>query len=145
MMQPTETQKTILKAAARRPNGNIEPLPQHIHAGIRPRVIQGLLNRQWIDAVAGSYAISQAGRSAIGARTTPSVSTAVREGTKQAQLIALLRRPEGASIDDLVAETGWQPHSVRGALSHTLKKRLGLKLTSQREEGQARRYHIQES
>jgi hypothetical protein len=47
-----------------------------------------------------------------------------REGSKQAQLISLLRRPEGASIDELTQATGWQPHSVRGVVSGVLRKKL---------------------
>ena len=55
-----------------------------------------------------------------------------REGTKQAQLIAMLR--EGATIDEMAAATGWQAHTVRGAMAGALKKRLGLTITSGREE-----------
>ena len=46
--------------------------------------------------------------------------------TKQAQLIAMLRRKEGATIAQIVAATGWQPHTVRGAFAGALKKKLGL-------------------
>ena len=55
-----------------------------------------------------------------------------REGTKQARLVAMLR--EGATIDEMVAATGWQPHTVRGAMAGALKKRLGLSITSTKEE-----------
>ena len=51
--------------------------------------------------------------------------------TKLARLIALLRRPRGASLADMVAATGWQAHSVRGALSGALKKKMGLVITSE--------------
>ena len=44
-----------------------------------------------------------------------------REGTKQALLIDMLGRAEGASIDEIVAATGWQPHTVRGAFAGALK------------------------
>ncbi|MFI4935214.1 MAG: DUF3489 domain-containing protein [Caulobacterales bacterium] len=54
---------------------------------------------------------------------------------KLGQLLALLRRPDGASLADLVAETGWQAHSVRGAMSGALKKKLGLAITSEKTEG----------
>ena len=48
-----------------------------------------------------------------------------REGTKQALLVGMLGRAEGATIDEIVAATGWQPHTVRGAFAGALKKRLG--------------------
>jgi uncharacterized protein DUF3489 len=60
-----------------------------------------------------------------------------RDDTKQAQLIAMLRRKEGATIAQIVAATGWQPHTVRGAFAGALKKKLGLTVTSEKvEEGQ---------
>ncbi len=67
-----------------------------------------------------------------------------RPGTKQATLIDLLKRKTGATIDDLVKATGWQPHSVRGAISGTLKKKLGLKVTSEQIKKRGRVYRIVE-
>ena len=69
---------------------------------------------------------------------------AVRQGTKQALLIDLLKRKKGATIDEAVKATGWQPHSVRGAISGTLKKRLGLTVTSEAIDGRSRTYRIVE-
>lgn len=46
--------------------------------------------------------------------------------SKQARMIALMKRPEGATIDELIVLTGWMKHSVRGAISGALKKRVGL-------------------
>jgi hypothetical protein len=54
--------------------------------------------------------------------------------TKQQLLIDLLKRPDGATIDEIVAATEWQSHTARGAMSGSLKKRLGLTITSQKEE-----------
>jgi len=68
---------------------------------------------------------------------------AVRQGTKQALLIGLLKRKRGATIDEAVAATGWQPHSVRGAISGTLKKKLDLTVTSERTDGRGRIYRIE--
>ncbi|CAA9280133.1 MAG: hypothetical protein AVDCRST_MAG93-3135 [uncultured Chloroflexia bacterium] len=65
-----------------------------------------------------------------------------REGTKQAQLIAMLERDEGATIAQIVEATGWLPHTVRGAIAGALKKRLGLEVTSEAEEGRGRVYRI---
>ena len=62
--------------------------------------------------------------------------------TKQAQLIAMLRRVEGATIAQIVEATGWQPHTVRGALAGALKKRLGLEIASEKVEGRGRVYRI---
>ena len=65
--------------------------------------------------------------------------------TSKAQiLIALLKRPKGASIGELSKASHWQAHSVRGFLSGTLKKKQGLTIASTREEGKDRRYHLQE-
>ena len=60
----------------------------------------------------------------------------VRKGSKLASVIALLRRKEGATLDQMVKATGWQPHSVRGAISGSLKKKLGLAVTSSKTDGQ---------
>lgn len=72
--------------------------------------------------------------------TTPPAS--VRPGTKLDLLIDLLRASNGASIDEIVAATGWQAHSVRGAISGTLKKKFGLTVASEKEEGRGRVYRI---
>ncbi len=67
---------------------------------------------------------------------------AVRPGTKQALLIDLLNRKGGATLDEAVAATGWQPHSVRGAISGALKKKLGLPVESKVVEKRGRVYRI---
>jgi DNA-binding MarR family transcriptional regulator len=65
-----------------------------------------------------------------------------RDGTKQATLIAMLRRPEGATIAQIVEATGWQPHTVRGAFAGALKKKLGLEVTSVKAESGERTYRL---
>ena len=60
---------------------------------------------------------------------------AIRTGTKQAQIIELLQRPEGASISEIVEVIGWQAHSARGLISGGLKKKLGLPITSEKIDG----------
>ena len=65
-----------------------------------------------------------------------------REGTKQATLIAMLRAPEGATIEEISAATGWQSHTVRGAMAGALKKKLGLEVTSEKVEGRGRVYRL---
>ena len=65
-----------------------------------------------------------------------------RAGTKQAQIITLLQRPEGAAIAEIVGETGWMPHTVRGMISGALKKKLGLPVTSEKVDGRGTVYKI---
>ncbi len=64
--------------------------------------------------------------------------------SKQAAVIALLRRPEGATIDEVRAATGWQPHTVRGMFSGALKKKLGLAVIPSKEE-RGRVYRVTEA
>ena len=86
---------------------------------------------------------AEAGTDSPAADGAPEAGTAARtrktrEGTKQAQLIAMLRRAEGATIDEIVAAIGWRTHTVRGAFAGALKKRLGLNVTSKKVEGSKR-------
>lgn len=62
--------------------------------------------------------------------------------SKQEQVLALLRRTDGASIEEIMQATDWQQHSVRGFLAGTVKKKLGLTLTSSKVQGEVRRYRI---
>ena len=75
-------------------------------------------------------------RGPVGATSARSGKT--REGTKQVLLIGMLGRVEGATIDEIVAATGWQPHSVRGDFAGALKKRLGLTIESEKVGGRGR-------
>jgi len=65
-----------------------------------------------------------------------------RAGSKLALLIAALRQSSGATIPDIMEVTGWQPHSIRGAMSGALKKKLGLLVVSEVVEGRGRVYRI---
>lgn len=67
---------------------------------------------------------------------------ALRPGTKLALLLDLLRRKEGVTIAEVMKATGWQQHSVRGAISGALKKKLGLAVASDKVEGRGRVYRI---
>ena len=74
----------------------------------------------------------------------PDPQSDAKRPSKQDEVIAILRRPEGATVDEVVGATGWQRRTVRGVFSGTLKKKLGLTLASAKEE-RGRVYRIAES
>ena len=80
------------------------------------------------------------GEEASAGGTAASTAPKMRQGTKQAQLVALLRN--GATINEMAAATGWQSHTVRGAMAGALKKRLGLTIVSAKVEERGRVYRI---
>jgi uncharacterized protein DUF3489 len=90
--------------------------------------------------------ITGAGFTAIGVEpVTPQPDPAKpkpRAGTKQALLIEMLKASDGATIAEITKATNWLPHTVRGAMSGNLKKRLGLSITSEKVEGRGRTYKI---
>jgi hypothetical protein len=72
--------------------------------------------------------------SAIEALPDPEPEADAKRSSKQDAVIAMLRRPEGATVDEVASATGWQRHTVRGVFSGALKKKLGLILASAEEE-----------
>jgi hypothetical protein len=65
-----------------------------------------------------------------------------RANSKQAQLIEMLKSPDGATIDEIVKKLKWQPHTVRCALAGALKKRLGLNVQSEKVDQRGRVYRL---
>jgi len=78
--------------------------------------------------------------------TAPTTPTArkPRTDTKQAQMIAMLQKTEGATIEEMATELGWQRHTVRGAMAGALKKKLGLEITSEKIDQRGRVYRTQD-
>lgn len=167
----TATQTTILKTAAARPDGNIEPLPTNLRGGARAKVIEGLLARDLISKFQHpdhvEYYLTNAAYAAVGRKRKipapvtpdPEIEAAVsvaeakwaqdklvkprtRENSKQATVIQMLQRPEGATVQQICETTGWQAHTVRGAFAGALKKKLGLNIVSEKVEGRERVYRI---
>jgi Protein of unknown function (DUF3489) len=135
----TETQKSILIAAAERPDRRIDWFPDGVKGGARAKVLASLQSKGLITTNGDQPVISEAGLAALGlppAQIAPPDAPKprkVRENTKHATVIALLQRPEGATLEQLIAATGWEKHSIRGALS-LLGKRQGLVIVSEKTE-----------
>ena len=73
-------------------------------------------------------------------RKAKAATGAVREGSKKASVLALLQRPGGATLKEIMAATEWQAHSVRGFISGSLGKKMGIKVESSRREDGERVY-----
>jgi hypothetical protein len=69
-------------------------------------------------------------------------AASARDGSKTAKVLDLLKRPDGATLKELMKATGWQPHSVRGFLSGTIGKKMGLTVTSTKGEDGERTYSV---
>ena len=150
----SNTQYDILERAIDQHGGRIVWFPDNVKGGARQKVIQGLSNKALISrgtnddwfVTAETYAAL--GRDLPAALATPSSPEVVvgrprgRANSKQAEVIRMLQRPEGATITQVCAVTGWLAHTVRGTFAGTFKKRLGLNLTSDKTDGGERTYRI---
>ncbi|MGH6811347.1 MAG: DUF3489 domain-containing protein [Candidatus Binatus sp.] len=99
------------------------------------------------DAAFAALGIEPSPAAADAHDTEPALSlpATVRRGradTKQAQLVAMLKRRKGASIEEIGEKFGWQAHTVRGAIAGALKKKLGLDVISEKIERRGRVYRI---
>ena len=152
--QLTPAQHAILSYAHQHTDGKIVWFPENIKGGARNKVLAGLVNRALITTDQTDCFIAAEGYDALGVpRKAPVSAEAIdaviesamprtRDNSKQAQVIAMLKRPEGATIAQICAATGWQAHTVRGTFAGAFKKKLGLEITSSKEQGSERIYTI---
>lgn len=166
-IQLSQAQTVILSTACARDDGAIFPVTANLKGGAVGNVCKSLLKQGLIKEVAATdldtvwrhddergpitlqvtplayitlgIADGQADTVPTEAPVSPSQR---RKGTKQETLIEMLQAEGGATIEEIVAATGWQPHSARGAISGVLKKRLGLIITSEKIEGRGRVYSL---
>ncbi len=94
-----------------------------------------------IEASHGDDPEIEAAVTAIDVKAHAEAKPRTRDNSKQAQVVAMLKRPEGATIPQVMAMTGWQAHTVRGTFAGAFKKKLGLVITSEKPEGGDRVYH----
>jgi hypothetical protein len=170
MTKLTDTQTVILNKASQRDGLLALPLPDNLRGAAAAKVVRAMLAEGFLEEVEANMHKAEpvwretgdghgvtlvatvAGLAAIGIESedantatkkdpAPKVRTP-REGTKQAKLIAMLRAPDGATIAEIMAATGWQSHTVRGAMAGALKKRLGLAVTSEKVEARGRVYAL---
>jgi len=91
---------------------------------------------------------AKAGTKATAAKKVPKApkgarkATGARDGSKAATILDLLKRKDGATLKELMKVSGWQPHSVRGFLSGTVGKKMGLTVTSVKGEDGERTYSV---
>ena len=168
----TNTQRQVLEHAAEQPDGRLGWFPDHVQGGARKKVIEGLWKKALITDIGPDWFIAPEGYDALGrvpvalptTHPDPEVEAALvateaqwvaekqattakprsRESSKQATVIAMLKRPEGATIAQICAFTGWLSHTVRGTFAGAFKKKLGLTITSAKADGGQRVYRVEE-
>ena len=157
MIKLSPAQSLLLRTAARRADGRVIP-PDTLRGGARAKVLTVLLQRGWIEPGDGGHLLTDTGYAAIGQQrpmppddVQPMDATddfqllegiPIRPGTKLAALVRSLRRPQGATSLQLMLATGWQPHTVRGAISGMLRKKLGLNVVLAHNDSGERVYRV---
>ena len=157
LLKLSPAQSLLLRTAARRPDGRVIP-PDTLRGGARVKVLTSMLKRGWIEPADGGHVMTDAGYAAIGQQrpmppdeVQPMDATddlqllegiPIRPGTKIAALVMALRRPQGATSLQLMLTTGWQPHTVRGAISGMLRKKLGLNVVLTHNDSGERVYRV---
>ena len=166
--QLTLSQHSVLAYAIHNTSGKIDWFPDNIKGGARKKVLDGLFNRALITTDGTNWFVAAEGYDAMGcarpalapleadpeieaavtaAEATWAQETAVakprtRENSKQASVIQMLQRPEGATVQQICETTGWQAHTVRGTFAGAFKRKLGLTIVSDKAPGGERIYRI---
>lgn len=168
--QLTPAQHAILAYAIEHTSGKIDWFPDNIKGGARKKVLDGLFNRalittdgtDWFVAAEGYDALGRARPAPAPMEADPEIEAAVtaaeatwtqdttqeptkprtRENSKQAEVIRMLQRAEGATVRQICEATGWLDKTVRGTFAGAFKKKLGLTIISDKTQGCERVYRI---
>jgi len=169
--QLTPAQHAILAKAINTSAGKIDWFPDNLKGGARKKVLEGMFNRALITPDGESWRVAAEGYDALGMKRPelPQPTSTIedeldkiitnaeakwqqedkakpaprtRDNSKQAEVIRMLQRPEGATINQICTDTGWQAHTVRGTFAGAFKKKLGLTITSDKAQGGERIYRI---
>ena len=174
-IQLSDAQAVILSTACAREDGAVFPVTTGLKGGAVGNVCKSLLKHRLIEEIPATdlntvYRHDEE-RGPVTLRATPLAYTALgitddpdtqdddtsepetatpqpvrrRSGTKQEALIAMLSAEGGATIDEIVAALDWRSHTIRGAMSGALKKKLGLTITSEKVADRGRVYKIEPS
>lgn len=165
----TPAQHAILDKAIHHSGGRIDWFPDNIKGGARKKVLDGLFKRALITTDGSNWFAAAEAYDALGLprpgnpKPLPELDKELdeaiteaesrwqqeakpaprtRPNSKQAEVLRMLQRPEGASIRQMCEATGWQAHTVRGALAGTFKKKLGLNISSDKPQGGERVYRV---
>ena len=154
------TQQSLIKVAAGCDDRAIR-WPANLRGGARTKIIAALVEAGFAKNQNGTLVVTDTGMRAVGIEPKPATKAPgnrktkparrakaegaprkARSDSKQARLIEMLKREKGATIDEIVKAFAWQAHTVRGVIAGALKKKLGLKVTSEKDESRGRVYKI---
>ncbi len=150
-IQLNTLQHQVLQHAAFHTYGKLVWFPDSLKGFAKNRIIDSLFKHALITTDGDDWLVTVAGYELleITAHTLKETRTASEPRThassKQAQVITMLKRPQGATIPEIFEATGWSSHTVRGTFHSVIKKRLQLNITSTKEPGSDRIYRISTS
>jgi hypothetical protein len=152
------TQTQVLQHAALHTEGRLLWFPQNLKGGAKAKVLGSLSKRDLIASSGPDWFVAAPGYAALGLPWRAPVTLAAldavidnaqaeaeptqRTPRKQAQVLALLQRDEGATLQQMCTLTNWQAHTMRGALAGAFKKKLGLTIISSKDAGGERTYRL---
>lgn len=172
MAKLNDTQLVILSSANRRRDFSVYPLPRNIKRGDGPKVLKQLLSKEMIEEVEAvgdapvwrqhedgygvTLVLADGGFRALGVereaaepvilpqkpKMKPTKVTRSEAGSKQDRLVELLRSKNGTTIAEIAQVFGWLPHTARAVITVSVKRKLGLAVSSERVNGRGRVYHI---